>query len=190
MVVLAAARLGLAIALVLLSWRGQAPAALAVLAAALAGDVAQRVAARRGRAGGARLGRWSEAALWVALPAAGAWLRPDVVAAWPRSCAVIAAAVLVPLVFGFIKYGALVRHGARAAGPALYAVAGAVALVVHGGPSWPVVLAALAAAAAGLEEIAITALLPQAVARVASIGAARRLRRERFSDPDLLDGLV
>ena len=204
MMVLAAAQLALAIALALLAWRGDHPAALAALAAALVTDAVQRLAARRGRAAAARQGaaarrgravaarlsRWAEAALWVALPAAGAWLRPDVIGAWPRSCVVIVAAVGVPLVFGFIKYGAVVRHGARAAAPALYIVAAAVALVVRTGPSWLVVVAALAAGAAALEEVAITALLPRAVGRVASVGAAWRLRRARFSDPDRLDELV
>ena len=153
---------------------------LAAFAAALAIDVAldnlRAPAAPPAWHGAAR--SLAELALRVAIPLALAWLRPYLLETEPLSFWSIVAALAVPSAFAFIKYGRLPRYRTRAGLVAFYLAGGATLFLIATGATWPLRLAAVGLVVAALEEIAVTAVLPDARAPVRSLPAALRLRRD------------
>jgi len=120
----------------------------------------------------------SELALRAAVPLALAWLRPYLLATEPLSFWSIVAAVALPAAFAFIKYGRLPRYRTRAGRVAFYLAGGATLFLIATGATWPLRLAAFGLVVAALEEIAVTAVLPEPRAPVRSLAAALRLRRD------------
>jgi CDP-diacylglycerol--glycerol-3-phosphate 3-phosphatidyltransferase len=180
-------RLLLAPVLLALAHRGLHRAFLVLLIVSLATDIVDGKLARwLGQASrwGARLDSWADLATYAAVPLCAYWLRPDLVRDEAATFWVIVAAFAVPVTYGFIKYGTLTSYHTRAAVIAAYFIGGATILLFAGGPTWPIRLAAAVLVAAELEEIAITTVLPRPVTMVRSLGAALRLRRERFVDAD------
>ncbi len=153
---------------------------LAAFAAALAIDVAldnlRPPAAPPGWLAAAR--SLSELALRAAIPLALAWLRPYLLDTEPVSVWSIVAALAVPIAFAFIKYGRLPRYRTRAGLVAFYLAGGATLFLIATGATWPLRLAAIGLVVAALEEIAVTAVLPDPRAPIRSLPAALRLRRE------------
>ncbi len=180
-------RLLLAPVLLVLARRGHGRAFRAVLVVSLAIDIVDgKLAGRPGQASrwGARLDSWADLATYAAVPLGAYWLRPDLVRDEAATFWVLVGAAAVPGARGFINYGALTSSHTRAAVIAAYLVGGAAIVVFAGGPTWPLRIAAAVLVAAALEAIAITAVLPRPVTMVRSLGAALRLRRERFADAD------
>lgn len=178
-------RLALAAALLVLAWIGWPGVFAIALAVALATDLidSQLTRAQPPRrsaqlAGGAHL------ATYASLPLCAYWLRPDLIHGEAAAFWSVVAAFAAPAVYGFIKYGTLARQPTRAAVVAAYAIGGAAILLFAAGPTWPLRVAATALAAAALEEMAITALLPRPMPAVRTLPAALKLRREQFFDDD------
>lgn len=178
---LALAALALGPAVVVLAYLDLERPFLACFAAALAVDLALDNLPRRPAAASAWLGAarsFSDLAVRAAIPLALDWLRPYLLGTEPLTFWSIVAALAVPLAFAFIKYGRLPRYRTRVGVVAFYLAGGATLFLVATGATWPLRLAALALLVAALEEIAITALLPEPRGPVRSLRAALRLRRE------------
>jgi CDP-diacylglycerol--glycerol-3-phosphate 3-phosphatidyltransferase len=185
--IVTASRLALAPAMLALAFLGYGRAFALVLAASLAIDVVDgRVARWLGQESrwGARLDSWGDLSTYACVPLCAYWLRPELVQDEAATFWTIVGAFAVPVVFAFIKYGALTSYHTRGTVLASYLVGGGLLLLFAGGPIWPMRIAAAVLVAAELEEIAITALLPEPVTLVGSLRRAVKLRRESFADHD------
>jgi len=177
---LALAGVALGPAILCLAWLGLERPFLVAFAAALAVDIARDNLAPEPRPPGwlARAAAWSELATRAAIPLGLYWLRPYLLATEPESFWLTVAALAVPLVYAFVKYGRAPRYRTRAAVIAVYLSAGATLFLVATGATWPFRVAALALVLAALEEIAVTTVLAAPRQPVRSLRAALRLRRE------------
>jgi cardiolipin synthase len=169
---LSALRLWLAPVLVGLAWTGCGEAFVACLAVSLASDVADgQVARRLGRASlrGAVLDSRADLATWAALPLAAWWLRPDFVRAEAGWLALAVGTYALPVAIGYLKFGRLTSYHTRLARVSAYAGGVSALVVFAGGPALPFRMATALFAVAELEEIAITAVLPEWRANVRSL---------------------
>jgi CDP-diacylglycerol--glycerol-3-phosphate 3-phosphatidyltransferase len=132
---------------------------------------------------GARLDAWATVAAIASVPLGSNWLRPEMVHSDAITYWGLVAAIAVPITFAFVKYGALAGYRARAARIAACVVMGAAALLVAGGPTWPLHVATALLAVAALEDIAVIAVLPRP-APAASLPIALRVRGEQMADAD------
>jgi cardiolipin synthase (CMP-forming) len=182
----AAARAVLAAALLVTAFVGLTRAFVAALALSLVGALAgSSLAPVLGRPSrwGARLEPWAAAVAIASVPLGSTWLRPELAHSDALTYWGLVAAIAVPIIFAFIKYGTVSGYRARAARIAACVVMGAAALLFAGGPMWPLRLATALLAVAALEEIAIIALLPRP-APAASLPIALRVRRQQMADAD------
>jgi CDP-diacylglycerol--glycerol-3-phosphate 3-phosphatidyltransferase len=177
---LSATRLGLVPVLLALAAADARVAFVAFLAVAFATDALDGFLARRLRlesALSARLDSCADLALWLSLPLAIALLQPDLVRAEGAWVAALLASVALPLAAALAKFGRAPSYHTWLAKGTGIALAGALlALLLHGA-RWPLHLATVLALACALEELVITALLPEPHADVRSWRAALRIRR-------------
>lgn len=179
-----ASRLALAPLLVALAYLGHGRAFALVLAASLAiGVVDGRLARWLGQESrwGARLDSWGDLSTYACVPLCAYWLRPELVQDEAATFWTIVGALAVPVVYAFIKYGALTSYHTRGTVLASYLIGGGVLLLFAGGPFWPVRIAAAVLVAAELEELAITLVLPRPVPLVGSLRQAWKTRREELA---------
>lgn len=172
-------RLVLAPVLLALAFLGAAQAFLWVLIVAFVSDAADGFLARRlglVSEAGARLDSLADLATWAVLPLACWLLRPDfVVAEWPW-IALLVTSLLAPLLLGWIRYGRLTSYHTWGAKLSAVLLAFSLVALFAGAPAWPLRIAAAVALLSQLEEIAITAILPEWTSDVPSVWHAVRLR--------------
>jgi CDP-diacylglycerol--glycerol-3-phosphate 3-phosphatidyltransferase len=174
-------RLVAAPVLLLLAAADRPTAYLVLLAAALLSDAVDGYLARRlGQCTelGARLDSWGDFAIYMTVPLGAWWLWPEVILREATFAAAVVASYVLPVVLGFFKYRRLTSYhtwGAKLSGVLLSAGA---LLLFAGGPAWPFRLAVVVLVLAELEEIAITAVLPEWRANVPTLRQALRLRGE------------
>jgi CDP-diacylglycerol--glycerol-3-phosphate 3-phosphatidyltransferase len=174
-----ATRIALVPVLLALAALGQAAPFTVVLAAAFATDAIDGFLARRFRLDsplGARLDSLADHALWLALPLATWLLRPELVRAERLTVTLLLASLALAALAGFARFGRMPSYHTWAAKTAAVLLATALLSIYAGGPLWPFRVATLAAVVATLEELLITALLPEWRADVRSWRAALRLR--------------
>jgi hypothetical protein len=108
---------------------------LVAFAAALAIDIARDNLAPQPRPPGwlERAAAWSELATRAAIPLGLYWLRPYLLVTEPQSFWLTVAALAVPLVYAFVKFGRAPRYRTRAAVIAVYLSAGATLFLVATG---------------------------------------------------------
>jgi len=164
--------------LLALAWNGYSRPFLYCLIASLLTDGTDGFLARRFNAAsklGAKLDSWADFATYLALPFCGWWLRPDVLRAEAPFLVTAILFYLAAVVFGFLKYHRLTSYHTWSS-KVLAILASIVVLSFFlGGPGWPFRVLAPLAVLSLLEEIAITALLPQWHANVSSLWHARRI---------------
>jgi phosphatidylglycerophosphate synthase len=174
-----ATRLALVPVLLLLAAADASVAFIALLAVAFATDAIDGFLARRFRlesALGAKLDSRADMALWLSLPFATWLLRPDFVRAEIAWIGVLLASLALPLAAGLAKFRRVPSYHSWLAKGAAIALAGALLAVFLDGPRWPLRLATVLAVACAIEEVVITALLPELHADVRSWRAALRIR--------------
>ena len=174
-----ATRLALVPVLLLLAAAGAPNAFVAVLTAAFATDAIDGFLARRFRLEsplGAKLDSRADMALWLSLPVATWLLRPDFVRAEIAPIALLLASLALPLVAGVAKFRRAPSYHTWLAKGTSVVLAGALLSIYLDGPLWPFQLATALAVLSALEEVAITALLPELRCDVRSWRAARRIR--------------
>jgi len=164
-----------------LAYQEQHAAFLLTLFVSLASDVLDGRLARwlnQSSEFGARLDSWGDFATYTSVPLCAIWLRPDLVASEAPFFWSAVAAYVLPVMFGFWKFGMLTSYHTRGAVISAYLIGISVLIVFAGGPTWPFRLAVLVLVLAELEEVAISAILPSAQTGVPGLGSAIMLRRE------------
>lgn len=174
-------RLALAPILVALAYRHHESWFLACLCIALVSDIVDGKLARwLGQASelGARIDSWADFATYTTVPLCAYWLVPEVLADEAVYFWLIVASMILPKVYGFLKFRKLTCYHTRGAVAAAYVVGAATVLMFAGIAIWPFRIAAVLVVLPKLEEMAITTVLPEQVTMVRSLRVALRLRRE------------
>ncbi len=174
-------RLFAAPVLLLLAWFGFERAFLILFTLSLLTDIADGKLARwLGQAGefGSRLDSWADFATYTTVPLCAYWLKPEVVHDEALSFWLIAGSMVVPKLYGFIKFRKLTGYHTRGAVLAAYVVGFGTVLMFAGVSMWPFRFAAIFVLLPKMEEMAITTVLPRQVTMVRSLKRALELRRE------------
>ena len=161
---LSTARIAMAPGLLYLAWVDEPALFFCGVVIAFATDFADGYAARRlGQVSelGAQLDGWGDQALYLTIPIAAWWLWPEAIAREATAVVIILISYVLTSALGLLRYGRLESFhtwGGRLSATVLGASA---LLLVAGGPSWPMRLAAATVVLADLEEIAMQVLLPE-----------------------------
>jgi len=172
-------RLALAPVLLGLASGGQRRTFLVLLGLSLLTDALDGPVARytnRASALGARLDSVADLATWLVLPVCVWWLWPRVVTEEAGFIALGIAAILAPAACGLFRFGRLPSYHTVGAKLSSVLMAGAVAVLLVDGTPWPFQVSVVLLVLAGLEEIAITAVLPAWRNDVPSLRHALALR--------------
>lgn len=177
---LSTARIAMAPGLLHLAWIGEPVIFFWGVVLAFASDFADGWTARRlGQVSelGAQLDGWGDLALYLTLAVAAWWLWPERLAPEAVAIGIIVASYVVTAALGLIRYRRLEcfhTWGGRVSG-AVLAVSALV--LIAGGPTWPMRIAAAIVVLADLEEIAMQLLLPEWRHDVPSLWHAMQQRR-------------
>ena len=166
--------------LLALAWHGALAAFLALFAVGLASDVLDGVIARRtGQVTdfGAKLDQWGDFALWLSLPLAAWWLWPEILRREAPYIAIALVCMVTPTAIAYLKYRAVPGYHTWSVKFGSVAMGVAAALLLLFDVAWPFRIAALFQIVCALDELGITALLPQVHHDVPSVFHALRLRR-------------
>ncbi len=176
-----ATRLALVPVLLLLAAADNPNAFVAVLAVAFATDAIDGWLARRFKLEsplGAKLDSRADMALWLSLPIATWLLRPEFVRSEAAAIALLLASLVLPLVAGLAKFRRVPTYHTWLAKSTAIVLSGAMLSIYLDGPLWPFRLAAALAVLSALEEVVITALLPELHADVRTWRTAQRIRAQ------------
>jgi CDP-diacylglycerol--glycerol-3-phosphate 3-phosphatidyltransferase len=123
---------------------------------------------------GARLDSWGDFATYVTVPLGAWWLWPDILRREVIFVWIVIAAYIVPVVFGFAKFRRLTSYHTWAAKVSAVLMGTSALLLFLTDIAWPFRFAAIFQALEALEEIAITATIPNRRSNIPSIWHARR----------------
>ncbi|NNM00557.1 MAG: CDP-alcohol phosphatidyltransferase [Gammaproteobacteria bacterium] len=154
---------------------------LAVLAASFFSDAIDGSIARiRGEATrfGAMLDSWADVTAYSALAVGICVLWPDLVRREWLMFSVLIASFVLPSIVGLVKFGRFTSYHTWLVKLAVAATAPALFLILWQGLVWPMRCAVTIAVIAGIDEIAITALLREPRSNVRGSLAVWRSRRE------------
>ncbi len=174
-------RIALVPVLLWLAWTSHPTAFLVTFAFSLSTDLLDGYLARRMRTGtelGAKLDSWGDLATYAVFPLCAWWLfRERVLDQWTFVVAALIAFV-APTLVGLLKFRRITSYHTRLA--KLVAIVMGAGLILYLGFDLPRVFqaAVLFLLVEAIEEIAITAVLPEWRANVPSLFAALRLARE------------
>ncbi len=177
---LSALRIVLAPVLLVLAYLGRNEAFVAVLVVSLVSDILDGKLARwlnQQSELGARLDSWGDFATYMTVPLCAYWLKPEVLAQEAPWFWLVVGCYTVPVAIGFLKFRTLTSYHTRGAVISAYLVGAGSVLFFADGPLWCFRAASLVLLLAELEEIAITAVLPEAVTNVKSLQVALAHRR-------------
>lgn len=181
---LSVGRLALVPVLFLLAWNGRPRAFLVCLVASLTSDFLDGLLARmlnQSTELGAKLNTWADLVTTLSLPACAWLLSPELIQREAIFLIAPLGTYLASLLFGLIKYRRLTSYHTWAGKVAAFLLGGTGLVLLAGGPAWPFECATPAFVVAGLEEMAITTLLPEWRANVPSFRHAFKLSRESRS---------
>jgi phosphatidylglycerophosphate synthase len=178
---LSCGRLVLVPVLLALAWNHQARIFLPCLIVSMLTDVADGYVARRWKLSselGARLDSWADFSTTIALPFCGRWLRPDVVRQEAVALAIAAFFFLTPIALGFLKYHRLTSYHTWGAKMVLVVMSITAVAIFAGGPGWLLRVAVPLIVISQMDELAITALLPEWHANVPSFWHALQIKHQ------------
>ena len=158
--------------LLVLAWRGASEVFLICLIFSLVSDIADgKIARWLGQITelGAKLDSWGDLLTYLALLPCAWWLRPEFVRGEKVFLIIVAVSYLIPIAFGFLKYGRLTSYHTRFATVAAYLLGASMIVIFAGGPTFIFRIATLFILLAEIEEFAITAVLPTWQANVPSL---------------------
>lgn len=170
--VISALRLASAPVLLVLAWYGYARTVLVMLVASFASDVLDGYLARawgQTSALGAKLDSVGDFVMYLTIPLAGWWLWPDILRREAAYFIAVLASCILPPAIALCKFRTVTSYHTWAAKLAALCVGGSVILVFAGAPAVLFRLAVPVSVFAGLEEIAITLLLPESRSNVRSV---------------------
>jgi phosphatidylglycerophosphate synthase len=184
-------RLALVPALLALAWSGHPTAFLCLFALALSTDVLDGYLARRWHASselGAKLDSWGDLATYAVFPLCAWWLFREKLMAQLGFVLAALGAFTAPTLVGLAKFRRLTSYHTRAARAVSIVMGAGLLLFLGFDAPWLFQAAVLLLLVEAIEEIAITAVLPQWRANVPSIFAA--LRSARGAGPALALALL
>lgn len=171
-------RLLMALILPLLAWQGNKKAFMGCLIAALFSDAIDGFIARKLHQTsllGTKLDSWADLTLFFTAPL-GVWLLwPEVIQRERVFVGLLIAGIVVPVFLGLLKYRRITSYHTYMAKISGVLLGFSALLLLFDVTAWPFRFAALFVVAEALEEIAITAILPQWTSNVHSLKHARRL---------------
>lgn len=173
-------RLALVPVLLVLAWQGRRMPFLWCFGAALASDVVDGFVARRfGSASelGARLDSWGDLAIYAALPLCAWWLWPERVLEKLPLVAIALVCFAAPTAVGVLKFGRITSYHTYFAKLIANLIGLALILYLGFGLGWLFDLAVILLVFEAIEEIAITAVLPELRSNVPSLVHALRIAR-------------
>jgi phosphatidylglycerophosphate synthase len=173
-------RIALAPFLLWLAWTGHPTAFLWTFAFSLSTDLLDGYLARRWRAGselGAKLDSWGDLATYAVFPLCAWWLFRERV--WEQLVFVIAGliAFVAPTAIGLVKFHRITSYHTRLAKLVAIVMGAGLILYLGFGVPWFFQAAVLFLLVEAIEEIAITAVLPEWRSNVPSVFAALRIVR-------------
>ena len=177
---LSALRIALVPVLLVLAWQGAVAPFVIAFALGLATDVLDGMLARRlGQVTefGARLDQWGDFALWLSLPLAAWWLWPDIIVREAPYAAIALVCMIAPTAIAYVKYRAVPGYHTWSVKLGSVAMGIAVPLLLLFDFPGPFRLAALWQVVCAIDELAITALLPECHNDVPSLFHARRMKK-------------
>lgn len=180
-------RLLLVPALLYLAWIGEYTLFLIFFACSLLLDLADGFIARKLNQVsefGARLDTWSDFATEIAVPVCAWWLWPDAIQQVSPFVITMVVSSAVTITFGFLKYGRLTSYHAWGSKLATVLIIGTALILFVGGPAWPFQLSTPILVLAQIEQIAMTAILPEWRPNVPSLWHAIKLTH-RLKLPDI-----
>ncbi len=125
---------------------------------------------------GARLDSIADAAVYLTAPVAALYLYPRLREREWVTVIVIALSYVVPIAVGYVKYKRLTAYHTLAARTAAMVLGVAALLFMMLGITWPVRVGAAVLVLSAIEEIALTAVLPDWRPNVRTIAHALRIR--------------
>ena len=164
--------------LLFLAWNGERKLYLVCLGTSMLSDLVDGFIARRLNQVtelGAKLDSWGDFATYAAIPFCAWWLWPEVIrqeASWVTAAV---ASYVLPIALGFVKYRRLTSYHTWGDKLSAALVCVAIFFLFGGGPVWPFHIAISVLVLSQLEEIAITLLLPEWRANVASFWHALKI---------------
>lgn len=171
-------------ALVWLAWTGGARPFLYLLILAMATDVVDGQLARwrkQTSTFGTQLDSAADALLYVVLPVCLYWLKPEFVHAEAALFGTVVVSYVLPTAVGFIRFHRLPSYHTYGARLSSLLLAGALLSVLADGPLLLFYLAAPVRILTGIEELAITLVIPTWRPQVPSIRHALAYRRRLLS---------
>lgn len=158
--------------LLALAWQGEPTAFIAVLIRAfLLGAVDGPIARyhRQDSVQGSRLDSVADFTVYTALLIGAFYLWPEIIRRELAYVLLAAAAILLPVLAGLIKFRTFTSYHTWLVKVATVCIAPASILLLAGGPAWPFHIACFISALAGVEEILITMTLDRPRANVAHL---------------------
>jgi len=167
--------------LLYLAWSGRPTFFLVLLACSLLSDCTDGFIARKLNQMsefGTKLDSWADLATYMSLPLCAWWLWPELVHREFPFIITVIVSYIFPVAFGLGKYRSLPGYHTWSAKIASVLIGFSVLVLFVGGPSLPFRISVPIIVLAGIEQIAITVILPQARTNVPSFWHAKKLLRE------------
>jgi CDP-diacylglycerol--glycerol-3-phosphate 3-phosphatidyltransferase len=138
---------------------------------------------------GARLDSWADLATYMSLPLCAWWLWPELIRRESPFLIAAVAAYLVPVAIGFLKFGRLTSYHTWISKASSVLMAPGLLIIFLEGPAWPFRLATCVFVLSVVEEIAMTAVLPNWRADVPTLWHAIKIAQqgERRTESDRSD---
>lgn len=180
--ILSITRLFIAPLLLLVAWQRIRLLFLVLFLAALLTDALDGFLARKRNQVtelGAKLDSWGDLAMYTTLPLCIWWLWPALVKQERWFVAIAIVSFILPVLAGLAKYKQPTSYHTRAVKIAAVLLGITIPLLLLGGPAWPFRWAVAALALSAVEELAITATLPEWQANVPSYRQALKRKRKK-----------
>ncbi|MHC4711286.1 MAG: CDP-alcohol phosphatidyltransferase family protein [Planctomycetota bacterium] len=165
--------------LLALAWNGETAPFLVLFGIGLLSDLLDGVLARGlGLESdfGARLDQWGDFALWLSFAVGAIWLWPEIVRREAPYAVLAITCLLLPTAIAYAKYRSVPGYHTWLAKLTSILMGVAVPLLLIFDFAWPFRVAAFSLLLSGVDEIAITWLLPECRHDVPSVLHALRLR--------------
>jgi CDP-diacylglycerol--glycerol-3-phosphate 3-phosphatidyltransferase len=167
------------------AWNGKARVFLVCLVLQMLSDTLDGILARRLNQVseiGAKLDSWADFAMYLSIPLCAWWLWPELIRAERPFLIASLVGYLVPIAFGFLKYRQLTSYHTWVSKLSSVLIPMGLLTLFCGGPSFAFHLAAVILIVSSLEEMLITALLPNWRPNVPSVCHAILLAKNGQAD--------
>lgn len=127
---------------------------------------------------GAHLDSWGDFIIYTTLVVAAWWLWPEIVVAELTAVLIIIASFAAPVLIGLVKFKTLTGYHTWSVKLAVFVTVVSYVVTFSGWARWPIDIAAVIAAIAAIEEIAITLIMRREHADVRSVWHALKYRHD------------